>query len=74
MMHLFFTFETHTAILWSGCPWSLFSSPSSSRRHTREQVHNKSLESHIQGFKGPKDASDLALATIIAWLDNTDTL
>jgi hypothetical protein len=37
-------------------------------------VHNKSLEDHIQGFKGPKDASDLALATIIAWLDNTDTL
>ena len=37
-------------------------------------VHNKSLEDHIQGFKGPKDASDLALDTIITWLDNTDTL
>jgi len=37
-------------------------------------VHNKSLEGHIQGFKGPKDASDLAITTIIAWLDNTDTL
>jgi hypothetical protein len=37
-------------------------------------VHNKNLEVHIQGFKGPKDASDLALTTIIAWVDNTDTL
>jgi hypothetical protein len=37
-------------------------------------VHNKSLEVNIQGFKGPKDASDLALTTITAWLDNTDTL
>jgi hypothetical protein len=37
-------------------------------------IHNKSLEVHIQGFKGPKDASDLALTTITAWLDNTDTL
>jgi hypothetical protein len=37
-------------------------------------VHNKSLEDQIQGFKGPKDASDLALATILAWLDSTDML
>ena len=37
-------------------------------------VHNKNFESHIKGFKGPKDASDSALTTIIAWLDNTDTL
>ena len=29
-------------------------------------IHNKSLEVHIQGFKGPKDASDLALTTITA--------
>jgi hypothetical protein len=37
-------------------------------------VHNKSLEDHIQGFKGPKDASDLALTNMNAWLDETDTL
>jgi hypothetical protein len=37
-------------------------------------VHNKNFERHIKGFKGPKDASDSALTTIIAWLDNTDTL
>jgi len=37
-------------------------------------VHNKSFERHIKGFKGPKDASDSALTTINAWLDNTDTL
>jgi hypothetical protein len=37
-------------------------------------VHNKSLEDHIQGFKGPKDASDQALTNINAWLDETDTL
>jgi len=29
-------------------------------------VHNKSFERHIKGFKGPKDASDSALTTIIA--------
>ena len=37
-------------------------------------VHNKSFERHIKGFKGPKDASDSALTTIIAWLENTNTL
>jgi hypothetical protein len=37
-------------------------------------VHNKSLEDHIQGFKGPKDASDQALTNMNAWLDETDTL
>ena len=29
-------------------------------------VHNKSFESHIKGFKGPKDASDMALTSITA--------
>ena len=29
-------------------------------------VHNKNFERHIKGFKGPKDASDSALTTIIA--------
>ena len=37
-------------------------------------VHNRNFERHIKGFKGPKDASDTALTTITAWLDNTDTL
>jgi hypothetical protein len=37
-------------------------------------VHNKNLEVRTQCFRGPKDASDLALTTITAWLDNLDTL
>ena len=37
-------------------------------------VHNRNFERHIKGFKGAKDVSDTALTTIIAWLDNTDTL
>jgi hypothetical protein len=44
------------------------------KQKTYKHVHNKSLEGHIQGFKGPKDASDLTLTTITAWLDNTDKL
>ena len=32
-------------------------------------VHNRNFERHIKGFKGPKDASDTALTTIIAESD-----
>jgi len=37
-------------------------------------ISNKNLEVLIQGFRGPKDASDQALTTITAWLNNVDTL
>ena len=37
-------------------------------------ISNKNLEVLIQGFRGPKDATDQALTTITAWLNNVDTL